>query len=250
MRTAIVVDDERLARLELSRLLAEGHRDEVTVVAQAATVKEAAALATLHDVDVVFLDIHLAGESGFDLLPLLDRSVAVMFVTAFDRHAIRAFEVNALDYLLKPVAPRRLAAALERLERPSAATTASPATAATSAATLEALTYEDRLFLRLDDRTAFIRVRDIIAVLAAGDNAVLHLANGRHARTRKSLREWVERLPGREFLRIHRSTVVNLEFVERLEEWSHLTYRVHMRGMAAPLQMSRRWRARIRARLG
>jgi two-component system LytT family response regulator len=240
MYTAIVVDDERLARRELKQLLEDGHRQEFRVVGEAATVQEAATLAQLHDPDVVFLDIHLAGESGFDLLPLLDRTVTVVFVTAFDRYAIRAFEVNALDYLLKPVAPQRLATTLARLSRPSAA----------ESAAAQPLTYEDRLFLRLDDRMVFLRVRDIVAILAAGDNSVLHLAGGKQARARKSLREWGDRLPERDFVRIHRSTIVNLEFVERLEEWSHLTYRVYLRGLAEPLQMSRRWGARVRSRLG
>jgi two-component system LytT family response regulator len=240
MYTAIVVDDERLARRELKQLLEEEHGHQLRVVGEAATVEEAATLARLHDPDVVFLDVHLAGESGFDLLPLLDRTVTVVFVTAFDRYAIRAFEVNALDYLLKPVAPERLATTLARLSRPAAAESAAQ----------QVLTYEDRLFLRLDDRMVFLRVRDIVAVLAAGDNSILHLADGKQARARKSLREWVDRLPERDFVRIHRSTIVNLEFVERLEEWSHFSYRVYLRGLAEPLQMSRRWGARVRSRLG
>src|SRR5690606_33901777 len=124
--------------------------------------------------------------------PVIDRSVTVVFVTAFDRYAIRAFEVNALDYLLKPVAPRRLASTLARLRRPAVAGPTDP----------PELDYEDRLFLRLDDRMAFVRVRDIVALHAAGDNSVLQLADGRKARARKSLREWVDRLPERDFIRI------------------------------------------------
>jgi two-component system, LytTR family, response regulator len=240
MYTAIVVDDERLARKELKQLLEEAHGDQIQVVGQGATVEQAAMLSKLHDPDVVFLDVHLAGESGFDLLPLLDPAVAVVFVTAFDHYAVRAFEVNALDYLLKPVAPQRLAAALTRLRRPSMA----------ESPVAQALTYEDRLFLRLDGRMTFVRVRDIVAVLAAGDNALLHLADGGQARVRKPLREWVDRLPEREFVRIHRSTMINLEFVERVEEWSHFSYRVYLRGLTEPLQMSRRWGARVRTRLG
>lgn len=239
MYTAIVVDDERLARRELKQMLEEEHGHQLQVVGEAATVREAAMLARLHDPDVVFLDVHLAGESGFDLLPLLDSTVTIVFVTAFDRYAIRAFEVNALDYLLKPVVPQRLATALARLSRPAAESAAPPV-----------LTYEDRLFLRVDDRMNFIRVRDIVAVLAARDNSILHLAGGKQVRVRKSLREWVHRLPERDFVRIHRSTMVNLEFVERVEEWSHFSYRVYLRGLANPLQMSRRWGARVRARLG
>jgi two-component system, LytTR family, response regulator len=215
MYTAIVVDDERLARREPKQLLEEEHGHQLQVVGEAATVQEAATLARLRDPDVVFLDVHLAGESGFDLLSLLDRTITVVFVTAFDRYAIRAFEVNALDYLLEPGAPRRLANTLVRLSRPAAAE---------SSAT-QVLTYEDRLFL-------------------------LRLADGRQARARKSLREWADRLPERDFVRIHRSTMVNLEFVERVEEWSHFSYRVYLRSLAEPLQMSGRWGARVRSRLG
>ena len=240
MRTVLVVDDERLARRELKELLQEGHGDEIQVIAEAASVQEAATLARLHDPDVVFLDVHLAGETGFDLLPLLDGAVAVVFVTAFDRYAIRAFEVNALDYLLKPVAPHRLAATLARLGEPAPA----------ESALTQVLTYDDRLFLRLDDRMTFLQLRDIVAILAAADNSILQLTDGKQVRARKSLREWAERLPERNFVRIHRSTIVNLDFVERVEEWSHYTYRLYLRGIAEPLQMSRRWVARLRSRLG
>jgi two-component system LytT family response regulator len=240
MRTVLVVDDERLARRELKELLQEGHGDEIQVIAEAASVQEAATLARLHDPDVVFLDVHLAGETGFDLLPLLDGAVAVVFVTAFDRYAIRAFEVNALDYLLKPVAPHRLAATLARLGEPAPA----------ESALTQVLTYDDRLFLRLDDRMTFLQLRDIVAILAAADNSILQLTDGKQARARKSLREWAERLPERNFVRIHRSTIVNLDFVERVEEWSHFSYRLYLRGIAEPLQMSRRWAARLRSRLG
>ena len=240
MHTAIIVDDERLARRELRQLLGEGHGERLEVVGEAATVQEAVTLARLHDPDIVFLDIHLAGESGFDLLPVLDRSVTVVFVTAFDRYAIRAFEANALDYLLKPVAPQRLAATLARLSEPAEAETAA----------VQALTREDWLFLRLNEHMVFLRVREIVAILAAGDASLLHLADGRQAQVRKPLREWIDRLPEQSFIRIHRSTLVNLEFVEHVEEWSHATYRVHLRGLDSPLQMSRRWGARVRSRLG
>ncbi len=240
MLTALIVDDERLARRDLRQLLEDGHADEIRIVGEAATLQEAGSLVQLLDPDVVFLDVHLGSESGFDLLSQLDPSVAVVFVTAFDRYAIRAFEVNAIDYLLKPVAPDRLAATLARLRKPFAA----------DAPTETALAYDDRMFIRLDERMVFLPLRDIVAIRAAGDNTILHLAGGRLARARKALAHWVRRLPEREFVRIHRSVVVNLEYVERLEEWSHSTYRVYLREVDEPLPMSRRSAARLRARLG
>jgi two-component system LytT family response regulator len=117
------------------------------------------------DADVVFLDIQLAGETGMDLLPLLGADVDVVFVTAYDEYTLRAFEVNALDYLLKPVVPGRLAVTVNRL-----------AAAQPPAPTHETVNYDDRLFLRLGQERAFVRVRDIMAIEAEGDGSTLCLA--------------------------------------------------------------------------
>ena len=238
MRSAIIVDDERLARRELRAMLEESHASAVRVVAEAESVRAAAELVRTCDADVVFLDVQLAGESGLELLPLIDPSVAVVFVTAFDQYAVRAFEVNALDYLLKPVAPARLARAVERLGAPN--------DGLADASTEPKLDYHDRLFLRLDDRMGFVKVADIVTIGADGDYSVVRLAGGRTHRARKALREWVARLPENGFARVHRSTIVNLEFVERVEEWSHFSYRLYLRGVAEPVTMSRRYAGRLK----
>ena len=245
-RPALIVDDERLARRDLRDLLESQHAGAVRIAGEAATVQEAATLARTSGADLVFLDIHLAGESGFDLLPLLEPDVEVVFVTAFDQHAVRAFEVNALDYLTKPVSPDRLAVTIARLRGGAR----SGAASGTSHDAAGPLAYDDRLFLRIDDRMAFLAVRDVVAIIADGDNASLWLANGRVVRVRKSLRSWEDRLPAKQFVRIHRSTLVNLTAVERVEEWSHFTYRIYVRGYREPLEMSRRYGARVREQLG
>jgi two-component system, LytTR family, response regulator len=238
-RHAVIVDDERLARRELRTLLEE-HAEQVRVAGEAGTVAEAARLVNATAADVVFLDIQLAGETGMDLLPLLDADVDVVFVTAYDQHALRAFEVNALDYLLKPVAPERLTVTVSRL-----------AAAAPPPAARETVTYEDRLFLRLGTERAFVRVRDIMVIGAEGDGSTLRLAPHLVQKpSAKSLREWEQRLPDRQFVRIHRSTIVNLEYVERLEPWSHASQRVYLRGLPEPMTMSRRFAARLRDRFG
>jgi two-component system LytT family response regulator len=242
VRQALVVDDERLARRELRAMLEASHAAEVRVVGEAESVRVAADLVRVCDADVVFLDVQLDGESGLELLPLIDPSVAVVFVTAFDQYAVRAFEVNALDYLLKPVAPARLAQAIRRLAAPNDA----PPAAAPAAPPAPRLDYRDRLFLRLDDRMGFVTVAEIVSVVADGDYSVVRLATGRTHRARKSLRDWLARLPENAFARVHRSTVVNLDYVERVEEWSHFTYRLYLRGSSEPLMMSRRHAMRLR----
>jgi len=128
-------------------------------------VSDAARLVQATDADVVFLDIQLAGETGMDLLPLLGVDVDVVFVTAYDDYTLRAFEVNALDYLLKPVAPERLAVTVDRL-----------AAAQPPVPSRETVSYDDRLFLRLGQERAFVRVRDIVAIEAEGDGTTLRLA--------------------------------------------------------------------------
>ena len=239
-RRAVIVDDERLARRELRTLLEEAHAEQVHVVGEAATVADAARVVQAMDADVVFLDIQLAGETAMDLVPLLDADVDVVFVTAYDAYTLRAFEVNALDYLLKPVAPERLAITVNRL---AAAQQPVPAR--------EVVLYEDRLFLRLGEERAFVRVRDIVAIEADGDGSTLVLAPQMSRKpSAKSLREWEQRLPDRHFVRIHRSTIANLDYVERLEPWSHASQLVYLRGMAKPLTMSRRFGARLRDRFG
>ena len=238
-RHAVIVDDERLARQELRTLL-DAHAEHVYVVGEADSVIEAARLVNATDADVVFLDIQLAGETGMDLLPLIGADVDVVFVTAYDAYTLRAFEVNAVDYLLKPVVPERLAMTVGRL------VAAQPAPAGR-----ETVGYDDRLLLRLGDQRAFVRVRDIMAIEAEGDGSALRLAPQlAHRPSGKSLREWELRLPDRHFVRIHRSTIVNLEYVERLESWSHASQRVYLRGLSEPLTMSRRFGARLRERFG
>lgn len=240
-RHALIVDDERLARRELRILLERGHAHAVHVVGEAASVAEAARLADATDADLVFLDITLGYETGFDLLPHLGPGVGVVFVTAHDAYAIRAFEVNALDYLLKPVEEERLARTIARCTGP-------PREEEDEG---RPVTTDDRLFLRLDGARAFVRVGDIVSIGAAGDESLVHLADRpAAARTPRSLAWWESRLPERAFARVHRSTIINLEFVTRVDEWSHASYLVHLRGLREPVRMSRRYARKVRARLG
>ena len=233
--SALIVDDERLARQELRTLLAL--HPEVEVRGEAASVDEAARQLAREQPDVIFLDIQMPGESGFDLFARAPVAARVVFVTAHDDHALRAFEVNALDYLLKPVAPARLAAAIARLREDAGADR--PA---------RRLEYGDFVFLPVDGRSRFLRVNQIVSIAAAGDATVVSTADGLRGRVPRSLRSWEERLPPKQFVRIHREALVNLQFVERIEEWSHEAFQVHVRGQPSPLTLSRRYAARLKAR--
>jgi len=235
---AIIVDDERLARRELRSLLEE--HSSVVVAGEARNVSEAVELIRLQKPEVIFLDIQMPGESGFDLLEKIQATAKVIFVTAFDSHAIRAFEVNALDYLLKPLNPERLAEAIGRL---SVGDKSRPAV-------LRPLEYEDRVLLESGERTQLRKINSIICINAAGDYSEVLAADGQRLLVLKSLREWEQRLPSKFFMRIHRSALINLEYVERLEHWFNRSYRIHLHKIQEPLVVSRRYASQLKAKFG
>jgi two-component system LytT family response regulator len=226
----ILVDDERLARRALRALLAA--QPGVEVVGEASRVDEAEALIRRERPSTVFLDIQLRGETGFDLLARNAGRFHTIFVTAFDAYAVRAFEVHALDYLLKPVQPGRLIEALARARDPAVA----------RAATERPVTYRyDDLFFHDDPRRPrFLRIRDIAFIRAAGNYTELHMLAGPPVLVLRTLSTWETQLAGTSFVRIHRSLLVNLDFVERIERRPSHTYDLYLRGQATPLQMSRR----------
>ncbi|MEW6128058.1 MAG: LytTR family DNA-binding domain-containing protein [Acidobacteriota bacterium] len=230
----LIVDDERLARKELRSMLAE--HPLIDIVGEAESVAKAIELIERENPDVVFLDIQMPGESGFDLLEQIAANFKTIFVTAFDAFALRAFEVNALDYLLKPINPERLARALERL-------TAAEPIAQVSQRKLE---YTDRLFIEAGERSVFLKVEAIVCITAAGDYSEILTNNGQKSLVLKPLKEWEERLPEKFFTRIHRSAIVNLEYVERLESWFNQSYRVYLKTLSEPLMMSRRYAAKLK----
>lgn len=265
--SAIVVDDEPLARRELRALLAA--HPELEIVGEAEDADTAVALIARLAPDIVFLDIQLSGATGFDVLARVPATFEVIFVTAYEQHALRAFEVNALGYLLKPVSRQRLAEVVARLlthvpglqaardddgrgldEAPAAKTDAEAEAGGAAGADAAPLQYDDRLFLRLDDRWHFVSVSAIQSILAEGNYTRLTLIDRRTALVGRTLKHWIARLPARRFLRVHRSAIVNLQHIDRVEEWSASTYQVYLRHAAEPIAMSRRYAARIQDRLG
>jgi two-component system LytT family response regulator len=234
----IIVDDERLARKDLRSLLTE--YDSIEIVGEADSVASAKQLIDETDPDLIFLDIQMPGESGFDLLEKADVEAKVIFVTAFDEYAIRAFEVDAIDYLLKPVNPDRLRNAIERLERE----------APNRYERRRKLEYDGALLLTINDHLKFVRVSSILSVQAAGDYSELTLREGKKGLVLKSVLEWEDRLPENHFCRIHRSAIINMEYIDRIEEWFKNSYRVHLKGVDTPIPMSRRYAALLKQKLG
>jgi len=237
MSHALLIEDEATARADLRAKLA-AHPD-VTILAEAATVRNARTLLARTDYDLVFLDIQLVGGSAFDLVPDVRPEARIIFVTAHDDHAVRAFEINALDYLLKPVAPARLAAALRRLA-------AAPAPADEAGADLPAgpaLRPDDTVFLRSGLQARFVPVADICLITACDNYSEVRLTDGAKVFLRKSLKAWEDTLPATHFMRVHRTQIVNLARVTRYERDSDEHTLLHVQGATEPVSASReRWK--------
>lgn len=193
--TALIVDDERLARVELRRLL-KSH-PEVEIAGEARNGEEALKLIGELSPDLLFLDIQMPGMTGFELLDRLEENVPqVIFTTAYDEHAIKAFEVNALDYLLKPIAPERLVAALRRV------------------APRRAPQRLSRVFVREGERCWIVRLPDIFLMESEGNYTRLHFGTERPL-IRRSLNALEQQLDPAMFFRASRKQILNLTWIEK-----------------------------------
>src|SRR5262245_17311603 len=214
MLRAYIVDDERLAVQRLTRLLETSGRVDI---AGSATDPEAAlAFMHAHPVDVLFLDIQMPGVTGFELLDRLDAHPLVIFTTAYDQYALNAFEVNSIDYLLKPIEPERLEHALDKLERlRSQLPPDIRALARELAAELAPGRRLERIASRVGERTTVLETSRV-SHFVARDKLTFAIVNGREHVIDYTLTDLEARLDARRFVRIHRSTVVNASFVQEL----------------------------------
>lgn len=265
----LIVDDEPLARDGLRILAAQD--PEIEIVGECAHGEKALAAIREHRPDLVFLDIQMPELDGFEVLSALspEERPTVIFVTAYEQHAIRAFEVCAVDYLLKPFSDSRFATALQRakeavqrgvstqlssrveqlleyvrkLESGAGSTLARPGSASPASGLPE---YADRVVLKADGALHFIRAQDVIWLEAQGDFVKVQATNGRTQLVRETLQSMERKLDASQFLRIHRSYVVNLDHVKRVETALYGDYFVYMSD-ATKLRLSRNYRAKLKA---
>lgn len=243
---AVVVDDERLARHELGTLLRDAA--DVEIVGEAATVDEAAKLMEAVQPDILFLDIAMPGRNGFELLESLPQPRPfVIFTTAFPSFAVRAFEEDAVDYLLKPISPRRLGDSLEKVRLRISGGGARARTAASDAASELPLSPEDHVFVREGERCWLVPVRSIRELEAEGNYTRVHFDGGSPLLYR-TLVSMEARLPEKLFLRANRSQLVNLSFIESVEPWFSGAIKVRLKG-GRTVEFSRRQAQLFRERL-
>jgi two-component system LytT family response regulator len=209
MQKAVIIDDERLARNELKKLLQEF--PEIEVIGEAANAAEGIEKIENLNPDLVFLDIQMPDKTGFDMLTQLEKAPHVIFVSAYDEFALKAFEVNALDYLMKPVEPKRLADALMKLRQKDEE---------------EVLGYNnrgmlkehDQVFVKDGERCWFVRLSDVRLFESVGNYAKIFFGNNKPL-ILKSLNALEERLDEKVFFRANRKHIINLRKIEKIEPY-------------------------------
>jgi two-component system LytT family response regulator len=245
----VIVDDEPLARAKLRRFIEDDGR--VCVAGEAGDGIEAVRVIEEGAPDLVLLDIQMPEMDGFQVLEALelDALPQIIFVTAHDRHALRAFEVRALDYLLKPVDRQRFTAALDRVLETLSVPARNPN--GDVRAVLAELPAErrvlERFLVRSGGRMLLLPVDSVDWIGAAGNYAELHAGRDTHM-VRGTLQELEARLPDR-FARIHRSAIVNLDHVKELHDWSHGDLMLHLTD-GTELRLSRRYRGKLEGIFG
>jgi two-component system LytT family response regulator len=241
MLRALLIDDEPPAR-DLMRRLLGAHRDTIEIAGEARSVADAAEKCAQLRPNLLFLDIQMPREDGFALLPRLAPPLpAVIFVTAYDAFAVRAFEVNAVDYLLKPVGTERLARAISRLSVAPAPRDDEPR--------LGALAASDTIFLRSDRGVRTTPVTAITHIEAEENYTRVHLADGGAMLIRRPMSEWERILPPDLFVRIERSLLINRHAVQQFDRISRDVAHAHLAGQDRPLPLARRASQRLRQAL-
>ncbi len=235
---AIIIDDERLARKELSSLLAK--HDAVEVVGEASNADEAEVLIAEKRPDLIFLDINMPGRNGFELLATLDPAPQVIFVTAYDEHALRAFQVNALDYVVKPIDPERLASALAKLQPKH-----DP-----DMPQREVLHEHDQIFLRDGEKCWFVTLKDVRYFESEGNYVRVRFEDQKPLVLR-SLNKLEEKLDPLVYFRASRKHIINLRWVDKIEPWFNGGLMVKLKsldknGQPESIEVSRRQAARFK----
>lgn len=238
----LVVDDEPIARHAVVRLLRDD--PDIELLGECGDGMSAVAAIRSQSPDLVFLDIQMPAITGMDVVATIgaERMPATVFVTAYEQYAVRAFEANAVDYLVKPFSRERFAATLQRVKtRLSVVKAAEPHASARILQALDALRqrdeYLDRIPVRVDEEVVFVAVDDIVWIRASGNTVQIHLADKVHE-LRETMATLAARLDPRHFARVHRSAIINVRRVKAIHPWFN-GYHVVTMDTGQQLRMSR-----------
>ena len=234
---ALIVDDERLARKELISLLED--YPEVKVIGEAIKADDAFNKINQLEPELLFLDIQMPGKTGFDLLEMLDSVPRVIFTTAYDEYALKAFDVNALDYLLKPIQKERLQESIKKLVDKNQEEDKHDTPPKTPK-----LGIDDQVFVKDGDRCWFVKLSDVRLFESEGNYIKVYFDDNRPM-IHKSLNALDEKLDDRSFFRASRKHIINLSWIEKIEPWFNGGLMVQLKG-GQTVEVSRRQAARFK----
>ncbi len=232
MIRAIIIEDSRLARLELRELLKSF--PQINIIGEAENADTAIDIIQKENPDLLFLDIHLPGKDGFDLLQELNHVPAVIFTTAFNNYAIQSFEFNTIDYLLKPLSHERLAKAIEKAKN----------NISTSEKKEEKLYEDQRVFIRDGEKCWFVTIRDIRLLEGKGNYTQVHFENNKPL-VLKPLQHFENILDDSIFIRANRQQIINLKYVKKGGSWFNGRMKLEMIS-GEEIEVSRRQTEKIK----
>ena len=246
MIKAIIIDDERLARRELKSLLKK--QDDIDILDEAGNADEALEKIQELSPDLLFLDIQMPEKTGFELLEMLPTVPHVIFTTAYDEYALKAFEINALDYLLKPIEPKLLEAAVQKVrslieqlpEKQKGASASKPEKG-------QYFTETDQVFVKDGEKCWFVHLKDIRLLESDGNYVKVYFDKSRPL-IHRSLNALDEKLDSKMFFRASRKYIINLKWIEKIEPWFNGGLMVTLKGDER-IEISRRQAAKFKERL-
>ncbi len=237
---SIIVDDVDSMRVVLKKLLKNFERIEV--IGEAADFEDALDLINEEKPDLIFLDIDLNGLTSIDLLKKLNYQPMIIFITSHADFAIQAFEVNAVDFLLKPLSLERLTMGIEKVTNKwEIQNDINSSSAATRIGDQHHFGPDHIILLSFDTKLSFVRVKEISHIEAFGNYTKIYMNDGRLSVTYNSIKNWATRLPEDIFIQIHRSTIINLANVSKIEKWTNDTGRLYMGTDNTPYEISRNY---------
>jgi two-component system LytT family response regulator len=232
----LIIDDERLARVALKKELAAFPQFEI--VGEASSIASAVKEIRELDPDVIFLDIQLSDGNGFDLLEQVEFKGKIIFVTAYNEYAFRAFEINAQDYLIKPVSKERLGKVLHKL---------SSRLSENDQGETVNFKYEDRIMVEQKKSISFLKLDKLVCIRAERDYTSLLDSSGKEYLILERIGKWQKKLPSEHFVRVHRNAIINFNFIEKAEKTGN-TALVFLKGISKPVHVSRGYYKMLRAK--
>jgi len=229
---AVLIDDVEVMRITLKKVLEQF--PHINIIGEASSFDEAKEVVNRLKPDLLFLDIDLNGLISIDLLEELNCTPKIIFITSHENFAIKAFEMNAIDFIIKPISAKRIANAIERVSLPSVAINDNNLNEGE-----ERFQSDQIILLNFDNKMNFIKIKDINYIEAYGNYTKINMLDGKLSITYNSIKNWENKLPLDIFIQIHRSTVVNLINVLKIEKWTNDTGRLYLKDIEKPFEISR-----------